>query len=133
MSNERAAFSSARATLGTLLLADGRIMLTSSSVLAQVHGSQRSQFQDASHGALSLAAVAAPGPPGQAESGAGPGERPGFRGGRRRRRDRPTRAGAPASASSGVADGATGHVAKTGLFYPKAGLSTPRPPPTRGR
>jgi hypothetical protein len=69
---------------------------------------------------LSLAA-----PPGQAESGAGPGERPGFRGGRRRRRDRPTRAGAPASASSGVADGATGHVAKTGLFYPKAGLSTP--------
>ena len=41
-------------TLGTLLLADGRIMLTSSSVLAQVHGRQRSQFQDASHGVSAL-------------------------------------------------------------------------------
>ena len=45
MSNERAAFSSARATLGTLLLADGRIMLAASPVLSQVHGGQRSQFQ----------------------------------------------------------------------------------------
>ena len=74
---------------------------------------------------VSVLSLAASAPPGQAESGAGPGERPGFRGGRRRRRDRPTRAGAPTSASIGVADGATGHVAKTGLFYPKAGLSTP--------
>ena len=118
---------SARATLGTRLLADGRIMLPASPVLAHVHGSQRSQFHGVTASALSGCL------PGQAESGAGPGERPGFRGGRRRRRDRPTRAGAPASASSGVADGATGHVAKTGLFYPKAGLPTPRPPPTRGR
>jgi hypothetical protein len=45
---------SARATLGTLLLADGRIMLPASPVLAQVHGSQRSQFQDASHGVGAL-------------------------------------------------------------------------------
>ena len=120
MSNERAAFSSARATLGTLLLADGRIMLAASPVLSQVHGGQRSQFQ-----VQSVLLVAAP--PGQ--SRAGPGERPGFRGGRRRRRDRPTRAGAPASASIGVADGATGHVAKTELFCPKAGLSTPAATP----
>ena len=110
---------SARATLGTLLLADGRIMLAASPVLSQVHGGQRSQFQ-------SVLSVAAP----LGQSGAGPGERPGFRGGRRRRRDRPTRAGAPASASIGVADGATGHVAKTtGLFCPKAGLSTPAATP----
>jgi hypothetical protein len=60
MSNERAAFSSARATLGTLLLADGRIMLASSSVLAQVHGSQRSQFQDASHGVSALSGCQCP-------------------------------------------------------------------------
>ena len=48
MSNERAAFSSARATLGTRLLADGRIMLPASPVLAHVHGSQRSQFHGVS-------------------------------------------------------------------------------------
>ena len=56
---------SARATLGTRLLADGRIMLPASPVLAHVHGSQRSQFHGVTASALSGCL------PGQAESGAG--------------------------------------------------------------